>query len=128
VTRDPRALLDAEGLRPSTWSNGPHDRYGEHRHAYDKVLVVEAGSIVFHLPGGPVELRVGDRLELPSGTAHAADVGPDGVTCLEAHLPSGSLGRTPTLVAGWAISAGAAADDPPGRAVEEGSRAATADH
>ena len=118
MTRDLRALLEAEGLRPSTWSNGPHDRYGEHRHAYDKVLVAEAGSIVFHLPDGPVELRVGDRLELPSGTTHGADVGPEGVTCLEAHLPSGSLGRTPKLVAGWGVSAGAAADDPSGRAVE----------
>jgi hypothetical protein len=120
VTRDLRALLEAEGVAPSTWGNGPHDRYEEHRHTYDKVVVAEAGSIVFRLPGGPVELRVGDRLELPSGTPHAAEVGPEGVTCLEAHLPSGSLGRTPQVVAGWAVSAGAAAVDPRDRAVVEG--------
>ena len=33
----------------------------------------------------------GDRLDLPAGTSHDAVVGPDGVTCLEAHLPAGRL-------------------------------------
>ena len=28
------------------------------------------------------------------GALHAADVGPDGVECLEAHLPAGSLGAS----------------------------------
>lgn len=98
------ARLRAEGLSPSTWGNGPGDRYAEHRHDYDKVLVAAAGSIVFHLRGlgGDVELRAGERLELPAGTLHAATVGGDGVTCLEAHLPAGTLGATPRHVAaGW---------------------------
>lgn len=85
--------LDAEGLAPGTWSNGPGDRYGAHDHGYDKVLVCVAGSIRFGLPDSrqAVELGVGDRLELPAGTRHDALVGPDGVTCLEAHLPAGQL-------------------------------------
>ena len=85
-------LLD-EGLKPSTWGNGPRDRYGAHDHGYDKVIVVAAGSIRFGLPerGDGLDLTVGDRLELPAGTSHDALVGPDGVTCLEAHLPAGSL-------------------------------------
>ncbi len=89
-----RHLRD-EGLEPSAWSNGPGDRYGAHEHGYDKVIVVERGSIHFGLPGSAdsVDLRVGDRLELPAGTRHDAVVGPAGVTCLEAHLPAGSLGR-----------------------------------
>ena len=33
----------------------------------------------------------GDRLELPAHTAHDANVGSDGVVCLEAHLPAGAL-------------------------------------
>jgi quercetin dioxygenase-like cupin family protein len=87
--------LRAEGLRPSAWSNGPGDRYGAHEHDYDKVIAVERGSIRFGLPagGGSVELAPGDRLELPAGTRHEAVVGPAGVTCLEAHLPAGSLPR-----------------------------------
>ncbi len=91
--RDLEARLRAEGLDPGAWSNGPGDRYGAHDHGYDKVLVCASGSIRFGLPGSGamVELGVGDRLDLPAGTAHDAAVGPDGVTCLEAHLPAGRL-------------------------------------
>lgn len=86
------ARLRAEGLDPGPWSNGPGDRYSPHRHAYDKVLVVARGSIAFGAGAiGSVALSTGDRLELPAGTEHDARVGPDGVTCLEAHLPAGSL-------------------------------------
>ena len=86
--------LRAEGLAPSAWGNGPHDRYAAHEHGYDKVIVVATGSIRFGLPerGDGQDLAVGDRLELPAGTTHDALVGPGGVTCLEAHLPAGTLG------------------------------------
>jgi quercetin dioxygenase-like cupin family protein len=89
-----RALAD-EGLSASSWANGPGDRYAAHAHAYDKVLVCATGSITFRLADGDgegVTLRPGERLELPAGTLHAAEVGPDGVECLEAHLPAGALG------------------------------------
>ena len=79
--------------RPSEWSNGPHDRYAVHEHGYDKVIIVVAGGIVFAVDGGraTIALFPGDRLELPAGTTHGAVVSPMGVTCLEAHLPAGSL-------------------------------------
>ena len=83
--------LRAEGLDPSPWSNGPGDRYEAHEHGYDKVIVGARGSIVFRTAAGDVSLGVGERLELPARTSHAAMVGPDGVTCLEAHLPAGRL-------------------------------------
>ena len=85
--------LAAEGLSAGSWANGPHFRYVEHRHDYDKVLVATSGSIVFELPelGREVELTEGDRLELPAGTLHGARVGLSGVSCLEAHLPPGGL-------------------------------------
>ena len=88
-----RERLRDEGLAPSAWGNGPHDRYGAHDHGYDKVIVVAAGSIRFGIPdrGQGHDLAVGDRLELPAGTIHDARVGGVGVTCLEAHLPPGSL-------------------------------------
>jgi uncharacterized protein YjlB len=89
--------LRAEGLAPGSWSNGPGDVYGAHRHGFDKVLVVERGSIVFGLPalGTSVALEVGDRLDLPAGTSHDAIVGHAGVTCLEAHLRAGTLAVEP---------------------------------
>lgn len=98
-----RARLSAEGLEAHVWGNGPFDHYGEHRHPYDKVLVAAAGSITFHLPelGRDVLLSAGDRLDLPTGTLHGADVGADGVTCLEAHLPAGTFAQSPEHHPGW---------------------------
>jgi mannose-6-phosphate isomerase-like protein (cupin superfamily) len=85
--------LRAEGLEPGSWSNGPNDRYAAHDHGYDKVLVVASGSIRFGLPdrNEAVDLGLGDRLDLPAGTRHDAGVGGDGVTCLEAHVPAGTI-------------------------------------
>ena len=94
--------LRTEGLDAGRWSNGPGDRYGAHDHGYDKVIVVERGSIAFGLAdhGETIELGVGDRLELPAGTRHDAFVGPGGVACLEAHVPAGSLPGLRRLPAG----------------------------
>ena len=93
---EPASRLRTEGLDPTRWSNGPGDRYAAHDHAYDKVIVVERGSIRFGLPGSggagdAIDLVEGDRLELPAGTTHDATVGSAGVACLEAHLPAGAL-------------------------------------
>jgi len=87
-----RRLRD-EGFEPGRWANAAGERYAAHDHAYDKVIVVERGTIRFGLPptGAAVELGAGDRLELPAGTSHDALVGSTGVDCLEAHLPAGTL-------------------------------------
>ncbi len=86
--------LREAGLDPGRWSNEPGDRYAAHEHGYDKVIVVESGSIAFGLAdrGEVIELATGDRLELPAGTSHDAVVGPGGVACHEAHVPLGTLG------------------------------------
>ena len=99
---DVAGRLRAEGLEPSSWSNGPGDRYGAHEHGFDKVIAVVSGSISFGLPadGRSIELEAGDRLELPAGTAHDAQVGRIGVTCLEAHLPVGRLSAVARRAAG----------------------------
>jgi len=66
------------------WSNGPGDRYGEHEHAYTKLLYCFRGSIAFRLADGrTLELRPGDRLTIPAGTPHSAVVGGEGCACLE---------------------------------------------
>lgn len=80
------AVFFREGLSPAWWSNGPHDRYSPHSHGYHKVLYCVSGGITFRIePGGPdIEMRPGDRLDIPPGTSHSAVVGPEGVTCVEA--------------------------------------------
>jgi mannose-6-phosphate isomerase-like protein (cupin superfamily) len=81
-------LCAEQGLSPYPWSNGPHDVYAAHSHSYDKVIYVVRGSITFGLPEleHRLTLRPGDRLDLPANTVHDAVVGPQGVTCLEAHV------------------------------------------
>jgi quercetin dioxygenase-like cupin family protein len=78
------ARLRAEADLCYEWSAGPGADYAVHDHPFRKILYVARGSITF-TPAGrpPIEMRAGDRLELPAGTAHGALVGPDGVTCWE---------------------------------------------
>ena len=80
-------LMTDEGLNPYLWSNGPFDVYAAHSHSYNKVIYVVQGSITFGLPelGKQLTLKAGDRLDLPAGTVHDAQVGPQGAVCLEAH-------------------------------------------
>jgi quercetin dioxygenase-like cupin family protein len=81
------AHLRAEGVEPSSWSNGPGDRYAAHSHAYTKLLMCAAGSITFLVGEAeePVELHPGEGFVLPPGKLHGALVGPDGCTCVEGH-------------------------------------------
>ena len=79
-----RRRLEQEGLTPYAWSNGPGDHYPAHAHLYHKVLYCLEGSIVFHVEDESVTLMPGDRLEIDAETLHAADVGPQGVVCMEA--------------------------------------------
>lgn len=82
-----RKMVD-EGLQPYRWTNDPGDVYPAHRHPYHKVVYVVRGSIRFELSTGRlIDLTAGDRLDMPAGTQHSAVVGPEGVVCLEAHLP-----------------------------------------
>jgi hypothetical protein len=75
----------AEGCSSTrAWGNGPGDTYGLHEHDDHKVLFCLDGSITFHLSGGDVDLAAGDRLDLEPGTQHAATVGSQGCSCIEA--------------------------------------------
>ena len=80
-------IMVSEGLDPYAWSNGPYDIYSAHTHSYDKVIYVVQGSITFGLPelNQSLTLKAGDRLDLPAGTVHNANVGAEGVVCLEGH-------------------------------------------
>jgi mannose-6-phosphate isomerase-like protein (cupin superfamily) len=80
-------LMVDEGLDPYAWSNGAGDTYSAHSHGYDKVIYVVQGSITFVLPelGKELKMKAGDRLDLPAGVMHNAQVGSEGVLCLEGH-------------------------------------------
>lgn len=79
-----RERFEEQGLEPRTWSSGAGHRFAGHAHARHKVLYCIKGSIDFEIGDGILSLAPGDRLEIPSGTEHAATVGPNGVDCMEA--------------------------------------------
>jgi mannose-6-phosphate isomerase-like protein (cupin superfamily) len=87
-----RQQMRWQGLAPYAWSNGPGDRYSVHSHGYEKVLYCVKGSIIFVLPDqvdeqgqtSAIHLEPGDCMILPAGVRHSAQVGQQGVTCLEA--------------------------------------------
>jgi quercetin dioxygenase-like cupin family protein len=84
---DLMARLRTEATGCYSWSNGPGDRYAAHSHNFEKVLYCVDGSITFVLEGDGrrLDLKPGDRMELPAGTVHSAVVGPAGCTCIEGH-------------------------------------------
>lgn len=77
--------LESEADGCYAWSNGPGYRYAPHSHSYEKVLYCVDGSITFVLEktGERLQLKPGDRMVLPPGTVHSAEVGSNGVTCIE---------------------------------------------
>ena len=77
--------LSDKGYHTVRWSNKPGDKYPVQMHDFNKVILVIRGSITFRIPRIEEEyiLHVGDRLELPAGYAHSAEVGSQGVTCIE---------------------------------------------
>lgn len=87
-----RNRMQQEGLSPYAWSNGPGDYYAVHNHSYQKTLYCVRGSIRFSFPDASltpntpefVDLTPGDCMILPAGVRHSAQVGSQGVTCLEA--------------------------------------------
>ena len=80
------AKLRSEASGCYSWSNGPGDRYAPHSHGYEKVLYCVDGSITFVLDEEArrrIEMKPGDRMVLPAGTIHSAEVGPGGCSCVE---------------------------------------------
>ena len=79
------AVYEAAHLTPQRWRNAPGDTYAAHSHGYHKILHCLQGSITFILSESErYELHAGDRLDIEPHTPHAALVGPEGVTCIEA--------------------------------------------
>ncbi len=80
--------LTKQELKVYQWSNRPEEIYLGHTHGYHKIIYVVEGSIKFECPTHhkSFTLNPGDRLDLPAGIRHSAVVGPQGVTCLEAHV------------------------------------------
>ncbi len=81
-------LMQEQGMRPYMWTNSANYRHAVCSHGYDKVLYVVEGVLEFTLPDSNqrVNLRAGDRIEIPTGTRYGIIVGSSGVKCVEASI------------------------------------------
>src|SRR5947209_1466652 len=65
------------------WSFQPRHQLDWHAHAAAKTVFCVRGHVVFHTAAGDIDMRPGDRLDIPAGAMHAATVSDNGVTCIE---------------------------------------------
>jgi quercetin dioxygenase-like cupin family protein len=69
-----RKILMDEGLEPYVWSDSPGTFYDKHTHPYDEVRWMVKGRVKYSIGDREVILSPGDRLDLPAGTIHEAEV------------------------------------------------------
>jgi len=60
------------------WSDPPRTIYEEHEHQGQTTLWLTDGSIEMNVDGKVINLKAGDRYDVPPKTPHSAKVGPDG--------------------------------------------------
>jgi quercetin dioxygenase-like cupin family protein len=77
-----RRHLEAEGFEVRTWRDPADRTYDAHSHDDDERLWVVRGQIVLRIEERDFPLGPGDCLELPGGTVHSAQAGPDGAVYL----------------------------------------------
>lgn len=75
-----RGALTGEGLSVSEWTDPSGTVYPVHSHEFAEVRVVIRGRLRIGLPdtGEEIILEPGDRLDLPAGVPHWADVNGNG--------------------------------------------------
>ncbi|MEO2083640.1 MAG: cupin domain-containing protein [Desulfurobacteriaceae bacterium] len=62
-----------------TWTDPPNTRYSWHTHPSDEVRWILEGEITIGTEEKTVTLKPGDKLRVPAGTRHWAEVGKEGV-------------------------------------------------
>lgn len=74
-----RGQLRKEGFKHIyEWSDKPGTTYPAHSHKGKVSMYITSGSITLEIGGKIVELKQGDRFDIPVGKEHAATVGPGG--------------------------------------------------
>jgi quercetin dioxygenase-like cupin family protein len=67
-------LLENEGYEVAVYAYSEGTRFPEHEHAQDKCDAVLEGTLRITVGVAAFDLKPGDRLYLPAGTRHTAEV------------------------------------------------------
>lgn len=68
------AAIEREGYEVCTYTYRPGTAFAEHEHSQDKCDAVLEGALRITVGETAYELKSGDRLYLPAGTRHSAEV------------------------------------------------------
>jgi quercetin dioxygenase-like cupin family protein len=80
-----RAAIEAKGFAVTRYVYPPGTRFAAHSHGTDKIDAVLSGRFRLGMEGGAVVLTAGDRLLVPAGVVHTAEVvGDEPVVSLDA--------------------------------------------
>lgn len=79
-----RAAVEARGFSVTRYVYPPGTRFGAHSHGMDKIDAVLSGRFRMGMKGRSVVLEAGDRLFVPAGAVHTAEVvGDEAVVSLD---------------------------------------------
>jgi quercetin dioxygenase-like cupin family protein len=67
-------LLESEGYEVAVYAYREGTAFAEHEHAQEKCDAVLEGILRIIVSGAAYDLKAGDRLYLPAGTRHSAEV------------------------------------------------------
>jgi quercetin dioxygenase-like cupin family protein len=67
-------LLESEGFEVAVYAYREGTVFAEHEHAQEKCDAVLEGVLRITVAGAAYDLKAGDRLYLPAGTRHGAEV------------------------------------------------------
>lgn len=76
------ADLRREGFEVRFGGQKPGYSAEPHTHDFDARIMVLGGEITLTIDGKPTTYRAGDHCEVPAGTIHAENVGPEGVSTI----------------------------------------------
>lgn len=72
-------LLHSEGFGHTyVWQDGPDARYSDHTHKGETAHVILEGEMSLAMGGESRTYRAGERCDVPAGTVHSAQMGPQG--------------------------------------------------
>ena len=77
--RDLQKQLGSEGFGYTfVWQDGPATHYPDHTHAGLTAHIILDGEMTLTIDGESHTYRAGERVDVPAGAVHAAQMGPRG--------------------------------------------------
>jgi quercetin dioxygenase-like cupin family protein len=72
-----KMIFQAEGLAPVEEILPSKTVIPDHRHPFDEVRIVIAGTLIMNISGNQILLRAGDRIDIPANTRHSKSTNGD---------------------------------------------------